>query len=129
MYGCVVDKSFNHNYIIKNSSNQKAVITYYARGNSYGNFTIEKLSILNIERRSNMGGYSQSYTGMFEYLTGSDSIKVTFSDGKIKTDKKSEVDTNPRNMYNNILYTKQSCGKDCEDFIYTVNEQDYAEAK
>jgi hypothetical protein len=62
-------------------------------------------------------------------LGGTDSLVVTFSDGKVKTDVLYSYRTDWVNIYNPARQIISSCGRNCSRTTYVIDEQDYAEAK
>jgi len=126
---CVRETEYNKNnyYVINDLDKGTVILKYWANGIPT-NFEVKQKEKKLIEYPSGIITLVPTVSS-FSYLRSTDSIQVVFADGKIKTDRKSEVGTDARNMYDNNLYTRQSCAKNCEEFIYTINEQDYAEAK
>lgn len=131
--GCVVDP-VEHKvlYTTRNVFNLEVEVLMYRSGQvdiSYQIAPKEEYAFgLGLEM-----GKKPPVSVVFSRVMYMDSVKIKFADGKVKTDYLEDYKAttlSSKSIYRDDFYTPEnSCGKNCSQYIYFIDEQDYAEAK
>ena len=115
-------------YMVRNSLNFNLYISYFSKGNIIKFENIKafetKITSIGIDKGSIIGNFE---------LSNSDSVRIEFADGKTKTDYVQDYfSSSTKSIYRDEYYiTEKNCENNprCSQYIYTIDEQDYAEAK
>jgi len=116
-------------YVVRNSSNLSVKIYSFKDGNitKFANINSQEMDIFSIGGSSSRQG---SVAANIE-LRKNDSVRIEFADGKFKTDYLEDyISSNTKSIFRDEYYIiEYNCGNYCSQYIYTIDEQDYAEAK
>ncbi len=114
---------------LENRLNQNVIVEYFKNGSLTSTIKLASEEKKLIE----VGTVRSNQIGILGFNAGlSDSVKITFEDKKCKIDRYSDRINSSHSspsMYIDKYYTEQSCGKNCLNTTYTIDEKDYAEAK
>jgi hypothetical protein len=129
----VIDKTeYRVLYGTRNFSNQSIEVFMYKSGNIEIKYQIASQELyvygMNLLRGNQPKGSIRS-----SMLAVIDSVQIKFADGKIKTDYIQDyLSPNGKSIFRDEYYiTENSCPDqpNCNQYLYTIDEQDYAEAK
>jgi hypothetical protein len=130
MKGCIIEEpEFQVQYKIKNNFRLTAKVFYFKNGYSNKFFSINSGEEYFLMR----GNLKQGRVSGNLELIDTDSVKIEFSGGKSKIDYIQDyISSTSKSIYRDEYYvTENNCPNqsNCSQYIYTIDEQDYAEAK
>jgi hypothetical protein len=115
-------------YMVRNSLNFDSYVSYFSKGR-----IVKFENIKEFEAKiTSIGIDKGSIIGNFE-LSNSDSVRIEFANGRSKTDYVQDYfGSSTKSIYRDEYYiTEKNCENNpyCSQYIYIIDEQDYAEAK
>jgi hypothetical protein len=129
LFSCKGDPLFRTKVNVINGINGTVILDAYSGNTMFVSYELSYLEKIVIYEGEDKG---DGITFGNNSIRKTDSVIITFPDGKKKTDRFDERRVGSGNFFSGFAsqrYRETSCGKYCRELTYTIDEKDYAEAK